>query len=43
MLNADLQPVSVLPISTTTWQESVKLMFIERVQVIAEYPEWQVH
>ncbi len=43
ILNADFQPVSVLPISTATWQESVKLLFVDRVQVIAEYDNWFVH
>lgn len=43
ILNADAQPISVVPLSTATWQESIKLMFIDRADVIEEYKDWQVH
>jgi 5-methylcytosine-specific restriction endonuclease McrA len=43
ILNADAQPVSVVPLSTASWQETVKLLFIDRANVIDEYKDWQVH
>jgi 5-methylcytosine-specific restriction endonuclease McrA len=43
ILNADGLPLSVVPLSTLSWQESIKLMFLERVSVLAEYEDWEVH
>ena len=42
VLNADGLPLSVVPLSTLGWQEAVKLMFLERVDVLAEYGDWNV-
>lgn len=43
ILNADGMPLSIVPLSTLTWDEAVKLMFLERVEVMAEYDDWKVH
>lgn len=43
VLNADAQPLSILPISSLCWQEAVKLLFIGRVDVIEAYNDWIVH
>jgi 5-methylcytosine-specific restriction endonuclease McrA len=43
ILNADASPVSIVPLSTATWQEAVKLVYIDRAEVIAEYGNLQVH
>jgi 5-methylcytosine-specific restriction endonuclease McrA len=43
ILNADGLPLSVVPLSTLAWQESIKLMFMERVDVMAYYDDWEVH
>jgi 5-methylcytosine-specific restriction endonuclease McrA len=43
ILNADAQPVSLVPISSATWQESIKLVFVDRANVLSEYADWQVH
>lgn len=43
ILNADGLPLSIVPLSTLPWTESVKLMYIERVDVLAEYSDWEVH
>lgn len=43
ILNADGLPLSVVPLSTLPWQESIKLMFMERVDVMAYYDDWAVH
>lgn len=37
VLNADFRPLSYYPLSLWPWQEVVKAVFLERVQVIAEY------
>ncbi len=43
VLNSDGLPLSVVPLSTLSWQESIKLMFLDRVTVLAEYGDWEVH
>ena len=40
LLNADAQPVSYLPLSTITWQDSVRYMVLEKVRVLAWYEDW---
>ncbi|WP_019961101.1 HNH endonuclease [Woodsholea maritima] len=37
VLNADYQPLSYYPLSTWPWQEAVKAVFLERVDVISQY------
>lgn len=37
VLNADFRPLSYYPLSLWPWQEVVKAVFLERVEVIAEY------
>lgn len=43
VLNRDGLPLGVVPLSTLHWQEAVKLMFVERVDIVAEYEDWLVH
>lgn len=43
ILNADAMPMGYVPLSTLKWEDSVKLMFLDRVAVIAEYENWEVH
>lgn len=43
ILNSDGLPLSTVPLSTLSWQESIKLMFLDRVSVLAEYEDWIVH
>lgn len=42
ILNADAQPMGYVPLSTLKWQDAIKLMYQERVDVIAEYDDWEV-
>jgi 5-methylcytosine-specific restriction endonuclease McrA len=42
VLNADYRPLSYYPLSLWPWQEAVKAVFLDRVDVIAEY-EHEVH
>ena len=39
LLNADGQPLSIVPLSTVSWQNAVKAMFAEKVRVIRNYDE----
>jgi 5-methylcytosine-specific restriction endonuclease McrA len=42
VLNADFRPLSYFPLSTWTWQDAVKAVFLDRVSVLSEY-EKEVH
>ena len=40
VLNADYRPLSYYPLSLWPWQEVVKSVFLERVDVVAEYDQF---
>lgn len=40
VLNADAKPYSILPLSTISWQESIKQLVLERVTVLEWYDDW---
>ena len=42
VLNADFQPLSYYPLSLWSWQDSIKAVFLERVNIIKNY-EKEVH
>ena len=48
VLNADFRPLNYFPLSLWSWQESVKAVFLGRVNVVSEYddlirsPSWQM-
>lgn len=42
VLNADFRPLSYFPLSLWSWQETVKAVFMDRVNVVSEY-EHEVH
>ena len=42
VLNADYRPLSYYPLSLWPWQEVVKAVFLERVNIVAEYAR-EVH
>jgi 5-methylcytosine-specific restriction endonuclease McrA len=42
VLNADFRPLSYYPLSLWPWQEVVKAVFLERVDVVAHYDQ-EVH
>lgn len=42
VLNADAQPVSVVPLSTVHWQDAIRIIYLERAVVLAEYNRWVV-
>jgi len=42
VLNADYQPLSYYPLSLWPWQEAVKAVFLDRVNIVSEY-EQKIH
>lgn len=42
ILNADYRPLSYFPLSVWPWQEAVKAVFLDRVNIVSEY-ETEVH
>ena len=48
VLNADFRPLSYFPLSLWCWQDSVKAVFLDRVNVVSEYeravrsPRWEI-
>lgn len=43
LLNANYEPVSVLPLSIIDWQHALKLYFLDRVTILESYPDWVIH
>ena len=39
VLNADFQPLSYFPLSTWSWQNAIKAVFLDRVNVVSEYQQ----
>ena len=39
VLNADYRPLSYYPLSVWSWQDAVKAVYMERVEVVAEYDQ----
>ena len=42
VLNADAQPVSVVPLSTIPWQDAIRIIYLKRAAVMEEYDLWVV-
>ena len=42
VLNADFRPLSYFPLSLWSWQDTLKAVFLERVDVLSEYDR-EVH
>jgi 5-methylcytosine-specific restriction endonuclease McrA len=43
LLNADASPLSLLPLSTISWQTAIKAMFSEKVHVLKNYEDKFLH
>ena len=43
LLNADMMPLSMLPVATIGWQNAIKGVFKGAYTVVHEYDDWQVH
>lgn len=42
VLNADAQPVSLLPLSVIDWQEAVRYLVLDKASVMSWYDDWIV-
>ncbi len=42
VLNADFRPLSYFPLSVWSWQDTVKAVYLDRVQILSEYDR-EVH
>ena len=43
VLNRDMRPIKMLPVSTFNWQDAVKSVYSEAAQVVHTYEEREVH
>lgn len=43
ILNADGNPLSVVPLSVVSWQTAIRLAYQEKVRIMCEYDDWEVH
>lgn len=41
-LNADGQPLSLLPLSTVSWQDALRLIYLDKARVLKDYDEWEI-
>ena len=39
ILNADYRPLSYFPLSILTWQDAIKSVYLDRVNIVAEYEQ----
>jgi 5-methylcytosine-specific restriction endonuclease McrA len=42
LLNADAAPLSYLPLSVIPWEESIKMLVLDKASVLEYYPNWIV-
>ena len=40
VLNADYRPLSYYPLSLWTWQDAIKAVWADRVDIVAQYDQW---
>lgn len=38
-----MQPLSVIPLSIITWQNCMKLLYLDKIKVLHHYDNWAVH
>jgi 5-methylcytosine-specific restriction endonuclease McrA len=43
LLNANAQPLSFLPISSISWQQAIKLLYLDAASALHHYDDWVVH
>lgn len=43
VINADGQPLSLLPLSTISWQDAIRLSFLDKVHVLEYYDDWKIN
>ena len=40
VLNADFRPLSYYPLSIWCWQDAIKAVFLDRVNIVSQYDRW---
>lgn len=43
LLNADAQPVSLVPLSAIDWQSAIRYIWLDKVKVLHEYENREIH
>lgn len=43
LLNANAQPLSFLPVSSISWQQAIKLLYLNAASALHHYDGWEVH
>lgn len=43
LLNANAQPLSVVPLSAIDWQSAIRYIWLDKVRILHEYEDWEVH
>lgn len=42
VLNADFNPLSIIPLSTISWQDAIRLIYLDKVSAIEYYENWEI-
>lgn len=43
LLNSNAQPMNLVPLSAIDWQSAVRYIWLDKVKVLHEYEDWQIH
>jgi len=43
VLNADYSPLSIIPISSISWKDAIRILFLGHAKPVEYYDKWQVH
>lgn len=43
VLNADYTPLSIIPISSISWKDAIKIIFLGNSRAVEYYDDWEVH
>jgi 5-methylcytosine-specific restriction endonuclease McrA len=43
VLNADYTPLSIIPISSISWKDAIKISFLGHARTVEYYENWQIH
>lgn len=43
LLNANAKPMSLVPLSAIDWQSAVRYIWLDKVKILHEYENWEIH
>ena len=43
IMNSDFTPLSIIPLSTASWKEAIRISFLGHAKTLEYYDEWEVH